>query len=168
MLVKYMKNIIGFIFLSLLSSLSFGFCKETEPGIYESSNWMKIPPFFVTQGVHRSFFYLTNISDAVITVSIEFTDKEGDEFIPGALVYSWSFSASNSPIASSPDAVLLPGQSGRVEIVSAPDGFVSVGRISWHAEGCVYEGLIAKLFSYYVDSTGRFSDALYVNGGMPF
>ena len=162
-----MKQIAIVLCLQLISTFTFAYCKEISPGVYESSNWMDIPMLIANGASWSGFFYVTNVSDEVITVKTEFSTPDGVSDLPSVAAYGFSFSGLNTPV-SEEGAVLMPGEMGFFRIADVPTQHVNVGKISWYSDSCIYKGIIAKILNERTGSSIYSQGQFYFNNGQAF
>lgn len=130
-----------------------------------SSNSISTPPFFTVSNWF-GYFHIVNVSDQPVTVKMEFTDTNGNPYGPTTVYYAENFSASNSPINLTQGATLQPGELGEINIHDNGVRSVNVGKITWYAESCLDEALVATLRSH--NSSPLSSNLILLNGGKAF
>ncbi|XOV81302.1 MAG: hypothetical protein ACFHVJ_10210 [Aestuariibacter sp.] len=154
-----MKKYLLVLLLGLFSasSLATNYCS--------SSNSIRTPPFF-TVGNWFGYFHITNISDQPVTVKMEFTNTSGNPYAPTTIYYAENFSANNTPVNLQSGAVLQPGEMGEINIHDDGVRSVNVGKLSWYAESCLEEALVATLRSH--NSSPLSSNLILLNDGEAF
>jgi hypothetical protein len=114
------------------------------------------------------WFEVTNVSDQPITVKMEFTDMDGVEYTPYSLTYQGHFNASNTPINLSYGATLQPGQLGLIGIKDDATPRVNVGKLSWTADTCISEAVMATMYNQYNHTSEYDSGWFPRHGGKAF
>jgi len=161
-----MRNFVIFIFLQFASVLAFSYCKELSPGQYESSNSMIIPQAF-TLNQWNSDIFVTNVSDSPVSVTLTFSNDEGERYSPVQVSYDSKFTATNTPLDSN-GALLMPGEMGRITILDDSTRYINIGEIAWHSNECIFEAIFVKHRNVYFDSSRFESGEFVLNGGLPF
>lgn len=160
--------------LALSSTFLFVFpaLAETTCGLENneqfSSGGIKTPAFVTSGANWAGVFDITNTSEVPITVRMAFTDVNGLEYTPYSLVYYHNFDATNTPINPEYGATLQPGAMGTIVIKDDNTNRVNVGKLSWSANACINEAVMATMFNQYNHSNRYDSGWVPLNNGKPF
>ena len=163
-----MKKLVFLAVVQLLSVFAYSYCKETSPGVFESSNSMRFAAAFTTGNNWYNDFMVTNISDAPVVVKITLTDDNGNAYFPTSMNYQSNFSNGNTPVDLENGALLLPGELGRMTIRDPSTYYINVGTISWQSNECIYEAIMLRHRNTYSDSGRITVSELSLNDGQPF
>ena len=163
-----MKTFIITTILSLIASNTYAYCKEISPGEFESTNSLRLPSARTHTTAWNNDYVVTNISNTNVTVRMQFTDVNGNEYTPQQVVYSYNFSSDNSPINLINGAQLQPGETGRLNIDDPSTLDLGIGKITWSSNECIYEALMVRHINQF-SASGRYSSGIVdLNGGHAF